>query len=78
MLTLEERSMAKDHSRHAQASHQDNASSPTILTTKHQNRPSHSQLNTTLRAEFSMTDLGALNYFLGISVVRDHHGMFLS
>ncbi|KAL7601585.1 hypothetical protein Lser_V15G27111 [Lactuca serriola] len=47
MLTLEERSMAKDHSRHVQASHQDNASSPTILTTEHQNRPSHSRLNTT-------------------------------
>nr|GEZ02972.1 hypothetical protein [Tanacetum cinerariifolium] len=28
--------------------------------------------------EFSMTDLGALNYFLGISVTRDSSGMFLS
>ncbi|GKF16854.1 ribonuclease H-like domain-containing protein, partial [Tanacetum coccineum] len=28
--------------------------------------------------EFSMTDLGSLNYFLGISVTRDSSGMFLS
>ncbi|GJU13467.1 ribonuclease H-like domain-containing protein, partial [Tanacetum coccineum] len=28
--------------------------------------------------EFEMTDLGALNYFLGISVTRDSTGMFLS
>nr|GEV86912.1 reverse transcriptase domain-containing protein [Tanacetum cinerariifolium] len=28
--------------------------------------------------EFSMTDLGALNYFLGISVMRDSSDMFLS
>ncbi|GJV02617.1 ribonuclease H-like domain-containing protein [Tanacetum coccineum] len=28
--------------------------------------------------EFDMTDLGALNYFLGISVTRDSTGMFLS
>ena len=25
-----------------------------------------------------MTNLGSLNYFLGIAVTRDHHGMFLS
>lgn len=25
-----------------------------------------------------MTDLGSLNYFLGIAVTRDEHGMFLS
>ncbi|GJT25247.1 ribonuclease H-like domain-containing protein [Tanacetum coccineum] len=31
-----------------------------------------------LHQEFSMTDLGALNYFLGISVTRDSSGMFLS
>lgn len=31
-----------------------------------------------LRSEFSMTDLGDLNYFLGIAVTRDQHGMFLS
>nr|GFB93272.1 ribonuclease H-like domain-containing protein [Tanacetum cinerariifolium] len=31
-----------------------------------------------LHREFSMTDLGALNYFLGISVTRDSSGMFLS
>nr|GEX40514.1 ribonuclease H-like domain-containing protein [Tanacetum cinerariifolium] len=28
--------------------------------------------------EFSMTDLGPLNYFLGVSVTRDTFGMFLS
>ncbi|GJX92675.1 ribonuclease H-like domain-containing protein [Tanacetum coccineum] len=28
--------------------------------------------------EFAMTDLGSLNYFLGISVARDSSGMFLS
>ncbi|GJX99649.1 ribonuclease H-like domain-containing protein [Tanacetum coccineum] len=32
----------------------------------------------TLHAEFSMTDLGPLNYFLGISVTRNTWGMFLS
>nr|GFC86776.1 ribonuclease H-like domain-containing protein [Tanacetum cinerariifolium] len=31
-----------------------------------------------LYREFSMTDLGALNYFLGISVTRDSFGVFLS
>ncbi|GJY69936.1 ribonuclease H-like domain-containing protein, partial [Tanacetum coccineum] len=31
-----------------------------------------------LHKEFDMTDLGALNYFLGISVTRDSTGMFLS
>lgn len=31
-----------------------------------------------LHKEFDMTDLGALNYFLGISVTRDSKGMFLS
>nr|GFC76369.1 ribonuclease H-like domain-containing protein [Tanacetum cinerariifolium] len=31
-----------------------------------------------LHREFSVTDLGALNYFLGISVTRDCSGMFLS
>nr|GEX24642.1 ribonuclease H-like domain-containing protein [Tanacetum cinerariifolium] len=29
-------------------------------------------------AEFSMTDLGPLNYFLGVSVTRDTSGVFLS
>nr|GEV63210.1 ribonuclease H-like domain-containing protein [Tanacetum cinerariifolium] len=33
---------------------------------------------TSLHAEFSMTDLGPLNYFLGVSVTRDTFGMFLS
>ncbi|GJR27216.1 ribonuclease H-like domain-containing protein [Tanacetum coccineum] len=28
--------------------------------------------------EFAMTDLGSLNYFLGISIARDSSGMFLS
>ncbi|GJU72664.1 ribonuclease H-like domain-containing protein [Tanacetum coccineum] len=32
----------------------------------------------TLHHEFSMTDQGSLNYFLGISVMRDSSGMFLS
>nr|GEV22722.1 ribonuclease H-like domain-containing protein [Tanacetum cinerariifolium]GEX83707.1 ribonuclease H-like domain-containing protein [Tanacetum cinerariifolium] len=32
----------------------------------------------TLHQEFSMTDLGSLNYFLGILVTRDSSGMFLS
>ncbi|GKA73505.1 ribonuclease H-like domain-containing protein [Tanacetum coccineum] len=31
-----------------------------------------------LHQEFSMTDLGSLNYFLGILVMRDSSGMFLS
>ncbi|GKA27535.1 ribonuclease H-like domain-containing protein [Tanacetum coccineum] len=31
-----------------------------------------------LHQEFEMTDLGALNYFLGTSVTRDATGMFLS
>ncbi|GKC58604.1 ribonuclease H-like domain-containing protein [Tanacetum coccineum] len=31
-----------------------------------------------LHAEFSMTDLGPLNYFLGVSVTRNTSGMFLS
>ncbi|GJX09583.1 ribonuclease H-like domain-containing protein [Tanacetum coccineum] len=31
-----------------------------------------------INKEFDMTDLGALNYFLGISVTRDSTGMFLS
>nr|GEU76122.1 ribonuclease H-like domain-containing protein [Tanacetum cinerariifolium] len=33
---------------------------------------------TSLHLEFSMIDLGSLNYFLGISVTRDSSGMFLS
>ncbi|GJX53349.1 ribonuclease H-like domain-containing protein [Tanacetum coccineum] len=31
-----------------------------------------------LHQEFAMTDLGSLNYFLGVSVTRDSSGMFLS
>nr|GEZ65049.1 ribonuclease H-like domain-containing protein [Tanacetum cinerariifolium] len=33
---------------------------------------------TSFHAEFSMTDLGPLNYFLGVSVTRDTFGMVLS
>ncbi|GKC96971.1 ribonuclease H-like domain-containing protein [Tanacetum coccineum] len=36
------------------------------------------QIISSLHSEFDMTDLGALNYFLGISVTRDSTGMFLS
>ncbi|GJS44997.1 ribonuclease H-like domain-containing protein, partial [Tanacetum coccineum] len=36
------------------------------------------QIIVSLHQEFSMTDLGSLNYFLGISVTRDPSGMFLS
>ncbi|GKB48386.1 ribonuclease H-like domain-containing protein, partial [Tanacetum coccineum] len=36
------------------------------------------QLIDSLHREFNMTDLGALNYFLGISVVRHSTGLFLS
>ncbi|GJX89480.1 ribonuclease H-like domain-containing protein [Tanacetum coccineum] len=36
------------------------------------------QIICSLHQEFSMTDLGSLNYFLGISVTRDSSGMFLS
>jgi hypothetical protein len=30
------------------------------------------------RAEFSMTDLGVLHHFLGIAILRDDSGLFLS
>lgn len=36
------------------------------------------QVITAIRLEFSMSDLGSLNYLLGIAVTRDSHGMFLS
>ncbi|GKA17759.1 ribonuclease H-like domain-containing protein [Tanacetum coccineum] len=36
------------------------------------------QVICSLHKEFAMTDLGPLNYFLGISVTRDSSGMFLS
>nr|GEX56333.1 ribonuclease H-like domain-containing protein [Tanacetum cinerariifolium] len=36
------------------------------------------QIIASLHREFSMTDLGALNYFLGISVTRDSSGIFLA
>ncbi|GJR13864.1 ribonuclease H-like domain-containing protein [Tanacetum coccineum] len=36
------------------------------------------QIIDSLHKEFDMTDLGALNYFLGISVVRHSTGLFLS
>ncbi|XP_071704038.1 uncharacterized mitochondrial protein AtMg00810-like [Rutidosis leptorrhynchoides] len=36
------------------------------------------QLMTLFGNEFAMKDLGSLSYFLGISVTRDAHGLFLS
>jgi hypothetical protein len=36
------------------------------------------QIIASLHKEFAMTDLGALNYFLGVSVTRNSSGMFLS
>ncbi|GKF73757.1 ribonuclease H-like domain-containing protein, partial [Tanacetum coccineum] len=36
------------------------------------------QIIRSLHQEFAMTDLGPLNYFLGISVIRDSSGLFLS
>ncbi|GJY66437.1 ribonuclease H-like domain-containing protein [Tanacetum coccineum] len=36
------------------------------------------QIVSSLHQEFFMTDLGSLNYFLGISITRDSSGMFLS
>ncbi|KAL4561507.1 hypothetical protein LXL04_033674 [Taraxacum kok-saghyz] len=36
------------------------------------------QITSTLASEFAMTDLGNINYFLGIAVTRDSKGMFLS
>ncbi|GJZ32751.1 ribonuclease H-like domain-containing protein [Tanacetum coccineum] len=36
------------------------------------------QIIRSLHQEFAMTDLGLLNYFLGISVTRDSSGLFLS
>ncbi|GJV26604.1 ribonuclease H-like domain-containing protein [Tanacetum coccineum] len=36
------------------------------------------QIIRSLHQEFAMTDLGSLNYFLGISVSRDSSGLFLS
>nr|GFA31904.1 ribonuclease H-like domain-containing protein [Tanacetum cinerariifolium] len=38
----------------------------------------YAQIIASLHREFSMTDLGALNYFLGISLTRDSSGLFLS
>ncbi|GJS33989.1 ribonuclease H-like domain-containing protein [Tanacetum coccineum] len=35
------------------------------------------QIISSLHREFAMTDLGSLNYFLGISVTRDSSGLFL-
>ncbi|GKE48622.1 ribonuclease H-like domain-containing protein, partial [Tanacetum coccineum] len=36
------------------------------------------QIIRSLLQEFAMTDLGPLNYFLGISITRDSSGLFLS
>ena len=44
------------------------ASSPSLL----------HRLLTQLKAEFSMNDLGRLNYFLGIQVLENKDGLFLS
>ncbi|GJV81134.1 ribonuclease H-like domain-containing protein [Tanacetum coccineum] len=41
-------------------------------------QPICSRIIASLHAEFSMTDLGPLNYFLGVSVTRNTSGMFLS
>nr|GEW11551.1 ribonuclease H-like domain-containing protein [Tanacetum cinerariifolium] len=46
-----------------------------VLTASSQ--PLLQQIIASLHREFSMTDLGSLNYFLGISVTRDSSGMFL-
>ncbi|GKC25446.1 ribonuclease H-like domain-containing protein [Tanacetum coccineum] len=47
-----------------------------VLTTSSQ--PLLQRIIASLHQEFSMTDLGSLNYFLGISVTRDSSGLFLS
>ncbi|GKB25397.1 ribonuclease H-like domain-containing protein [Tanacetum coccineum] len=47
-----------------------------VLTASSMNLLQH--IISSLHKEFDMTDLGALNYFLGISVTRDSRGMFLS
>ncbi|GJV90494.1 ribonuclease H-like domain-containing protein [Tanacetum coccineum] len=47
-----------------------------VLTTSSQ--PLLQLIIASLHQEFSMTDLGSLNYFLGISITRDSSGMFLS
>lgn len=44
------------------------ASTPTLL----------QRLTSLLHSEFSMMDLGALSYFLGIFVTRTKDGLFLS
>ncbi|XP_018458977.1 secreted RxLR effector protein 161-like [Raphanus sativus] len=35
-------------------------------------------LKENMKNEFEMTDLGLLNYFLGMKVIQDNHGIFLS
>lgn len=47
-----------------------------ILTASSQ--PFLDRIITHLRSEFSMTDLGLLHHFLGIAVIRDSSGLFLS
>ncbi|GKB73087.1 ribonuclease H-like domain-containing protein [Tanacetum coccineum] len=47
-----------------------------VLTTSSQ--PLLQRIIQSLHQEFAMTDLGSLNYFLGISVTRDSSGIFLS
>ncbi|GKA42118.1 ribonuclease H-like domain-containing protein [Tanacetum coccineum] len=47
-----------------------------VLTTSFESLLQH--IIRSLHQEFAMTDLGPLNYFLGISVARDSSGLFLS
>lgn len=47
-----------------------------VLTASSANLLNH--IITSFHSEFDMTDLGPLNYFLGISVIRNNNGIFLS
>nr|GEZ79153.1 ribonuclease H-like domain-containing protein [Tanacetum cinerariifolium] len=49
-----------------------------LAETVYMHQPLGFRIIASLHREFSMTDLGALNYFLGISVTRDSSGMFLA
>nr|GEW27940.1 hypothetical protein [Tanacetum cinerariifolium]GEW98511.1 hypothetical protein [Tanacetum cinerariifolium] len=51
---------------------------PGFQNSKYPDHPLLQRIIASLHQEFSMTDLGSLNYFLGISVTRDSSGMFLS
>nr|GEV67870.1 ribonuclease H-like domain-containing protein [Tanacetum cinerariifolium] len=52
-----------------------NQNNPPVVVTHHY---LSQRIITSLHQRFSMTDLGSLNYFVGISVMRDSPGMFLS